>query len=53
MIIMCLVILVPLISGVNPIEILGLSWTVFIMPPVHLEAHKCRTVKIISRKLKG
>lgn len=36
-IVMSLVVLVPLISGMNPIEIFWLSWTVFIMPPINLE----------------
>jgi hypothetical protein len=36
MIIVSLVVLVPLISGVNTIEILGLSWSVLVMPPIYL-----------------
>lgn len=36
MIIVSLVVFVPLISGVNTIEILGLSWSVLVMPPVYL-----------------
>ena len=36
MIIVSLVVFVPLISGVNTIEILGLSWSVLVMPPIYL-----------------
>ena len=36
MIIMSLIVFVPLISCVNTIEILWLSWTIFVMPPVNL-----------------
>uniref|UniRef100_A0A7C8YLB4 Uncharacterized protein n=1 Tax=Opuntia streptacantha TaxID=393608 RepID=A0A7C8YLB4_OPUST len=36
MVIMCLVVLVPLITGVNSIEILRLSRAILVMPPVDL-----------------
>jgi hypothetical protein len=36
MIIVSLVVFVPLISSVNTIEILGLSWSVLVMPPINL-----------------
>jgi hypothetical protein len=36
MIIVSLVVFVPLISSVNTIEILGLSWSVLVMPPIYL-----------------
>lgn len=36
MIVVSLVVFVPLISCVNPIEVFGFPWTVFVMPPVDL-----------------
>ena len=36
MIIVSLVVFVPLVSRVNSIEILGLSWPVLVMPPIYL-----------------
>lgn len=36
MIIVSLVIFVPLISGVNTVEILWLPWSVLVMPPINL-----------------
>ena len=36
MIIVSLVVFVPLVSRVNSIEILGLSWSVLVMPPIYL-----------------
>ena len=36
MIIVGLVVLVPLIPGMNTVEIFRLSWSVLVMPPVHL-----------------
>lgn len=47
MIIVSLVVLVPLISRVNPIEIFRFSWTIFIMPPINLQVfqrHKLRSL---------
>jgi hypothetical protein len=41
MVIVSLVVFIPLITSVNAIEIFGLSWTVFIMPPVDLHPHQC------------
>lgn len=38
MVIVGLVILVPLVTCVNAVEILGLSWSVLVMPPVHLHS---------------
>lgn len=40
MVIMSLVVLVPLISSVYPIEVLWLSGTVLVVPPVHLQNPK-------------
>lgn len=37
MVIMCLVILVPFITSMNTVEVLGLSWSIFVMPPIHLQ----------------
>lgn len=36
MIVVRLVILIPLVTCVNSVEILGFSWPVLVMPPVHL-----------------
>ena len=36
MIIVCLIILVPLIACVHPVEVLGFAWPVFVVPPVYL-----------------
>lgn len=36
MIIVGLVVFVPLISSVNTVEILGLPWSVLVMPPIYL-----------------
>lgn len=36
MIIVSLVVLVPLVSCMNPIEVFWFSWTIFIMPPINL-----------------
>ena len=36
MVVMCLVILIPLITSMYAVKVLWLSWSVFIMPPVHL-----------------
>lgn len=36
MIVVSLVVFVPLVSGVNSVEILGLSWSVLVMPPIYL-----------------
>lgn len=46
MIIMGLVIFIPLVSGMNPIEVLGFSWPIFVMPPVHLEGKRCQKVSL-------
>jgi hypothetical protein len=37
MVIVCLVVLVPLVTCMHPVEVLGLSRTVLVMPPIHLE----------------
>ena len=37
MIVMSLIILVPLISGVDTVKILGFPWPVLVMPPVYLQ----------------
>lgn len=37
MVIMCLVVLVPFITSVYPVEIFGFSRSVFIMPPIDLQ----------------
>ena len=39
MIIMCLVVLVPLITSVNPIVVLRLAGAVLLVPPVHARLH--------------
>lgn len=39
MVIMCLVIFIPFISSVHSVEVLGLSRTIFIMPPINLKSH--------------
>jgi hypothetical protein len=36
-VIVSLVILIPFVTCVNPIEILRFSWPVLVMPPVYLE----------------
>ena len=36
MIIVRLVVLVPFVSRVDSVEVLGLAWPVLIMPPIHL-----------------
>lgn len=41
-IVVSLVVFVPLISCVNPIEIFRFSWTVFIMPPINLHVFQGR-----------
>ena len=38
MVIVCLVVLVPLVPCVHPVEVLGLARPVLVMPPVHLQA---------------
>lgn len=46
MIIVSLVVFVPLISRVNPIEIFWFSWTIFIVPPINLhvfQRHELRS----------
>lgn len=48
MIVMCLIIFVPLISGMDTIEIFRFSWTILIMPPIHLQREKIRDVNGIS-----
>lgn len=35
-----LVVLVPLIAGVHPVEVLGLARPVLVVPPVHLQDMK-------------
>lgn len=40
MIIVSLVVFVPLVSCVNPIEIFWFSWTIFVMPPIYLQVFK-------------
>lgn len=39
MIIMGLIVLVPLISSVNTVEIFWFSRSVFVMPPIHLHQY--------------
>ncbi len=39
MIIVSLVVLVPLIASVHPVEVFGLARPVLVMPPVHLHQH--------------
>lgn len=51
MIIMGLVVFIPLITRVDAIEILGLPWAVFIMPPVHL--HHINLYETHGRKFEG
>lgn len=59
-IVVSLVVFVPLVSGMHPIEILRLSRAIFIMPPVHLHEdkrprsrhHLCR-VCLNIRKIQG
>lgn len=41
MVIVCLIVLVPFIAGVHPVEVLGLTWPVLVVPPVHLQEHPC------------
>ena len=36
-VVMRLVVLVPLVSCVNAVEVLGFTWTVFVVPPIHLD----------------
>ncbi len=36
MIVVRLVVLVPLVARVHPVEVLWLAWPVLVMPPVHL-----------------
>lgn len=39
-VIMSLVVFVPFISSMHPIEVLGLSWSILVMPPVHLRKNE-------------
>lgn len=39
MVIVSLVIFVPLISSVNTVEIFWFSWSVLVMPPIHLHPY--------------
>ena len=39
MIIVSLVVLVPLITGVHPVEVFRLARPVLVMPPIHLHQH--------------
>ncbi len=39
MIIVSLIVLVPLIAGVHPVEVFGLAGPVLVMPPIHLHRH--------------
>ena len=41
MVIVCLIVFVPFIAGVHPVEVLGLTWPVLVVPPVHLQEHPC------------
>jgi hypothetical protein len=36
---MSLVVFIPFISSVHPIEVLGLSWSILVVPPVHLQVY--------------
>ena len=36
MIIMRLVVLIPLVARVHPIEVLGLAWPILVVPPIDL-----------------
>lgn len=46
MIIVRLVVFVPLVTCVNAVEILGLSRTIFVMPPVNLHAHPSKLMQV-------
>lgn len=35
-IVVSLIVLVPFISSMNPVEILGFSWPILVMPPINL-----------------
>ena len=37
MVIVCLVVLIPLVPSVHPIEVLGFARPVLVVPPVHLQ----------------
>jgi len=39
MIIVSLVVLVPFIASVHPVEVFGLARPVLVMPPIHLHRH--------------
>lgn len=39
MVVMSLVVFIPFISSVHPIEVLGLSWSILVVPPVHLQVY--------------
>lgn len=36
MIVVSLVVLVPFVAGVHPVEVFGLAWPVLVVPPIHL-----------------
>ena len=40
MIIVGLIVFVPLIPCVNPIEILGFPWPIFVVPPINLHSNE-------------
>lgn len=40
MVVVSLIVLVPLISSVNTIEIFWLSWTILVMPPINLPPNR-------------
>ena len=39
MVIMSLVVFIPFISSMHPIEVLRLSWSILVMPPVYLRGY--------------
>ena len=49
MVIMCLVVLVPLVTCVHSIEVLGLARSVLVMPPVHLQANQISAADACQR----
>lgn len=52
-VIVCLVVLVPLVTCMHPVEILGLSGAVLVVPPIHLEMPNICKVEYTCNILSG
>lgn len=39
MVVVRLIVLIPLIAGVHPVEVFGLAGPVLVMPPIHLHQY--------------